>query len=68
MTDKELAVLLPALTLEHRIERIIEKYIGGAVSAAYDGERTDAEASRHIAAYLTRKIRPWLQLGAEDHP
>lgn len=59
-TDKELAALLPTWPLERRIEEVIRKYVGGAMSTYYDGETNASEADAKIAAYLLRKLKPWL--------
>lgn len=60
MTDKELAKLLPTLPLEKRLEAIIAKYVGGAMSSHYDGDTPGPEADRRIAKSLMAKIKPWL--------
>ena len=60
MTDKELAAVAPTLSLEQLIETVIAKYLGGAVSSHYDGETPSPVADQRIAAYLVRKMRPWL--------
>jgi hypothetical protein len=60
MTDKELAVLLPTLPLERRIEAVIAKYVSGASSVAYNGENSGDVASAIIARQLLVKLRPWL--------
>ena len=59
-TDKELAAALPTLSLEERIETVIRKYVGGAVSTYFDGETDARTAHARIAGYLMRKLRPWL--------
>lgn len=43
-----------------RIEAVIRKYVGGAMSSAYNGENTTLEADHEIAAYLLRKLKPWV--------
>lgn len=69
-TDKELAAALPALSVEARIEAIIAKYVGGAMSRHYDGQTDGVTAERRIAAELMRKIKPWLgeaQVASQSH-
>src|SRR4051812_19027068 len=63
-TDKELAQILPTLPLEERIEAVLRKYVGGAVSGAYDGETPGPTADARIAHYLMGKLRPWLKAPA----
>lgn len=58
-TDKQLAELLPTLPLEQRIEEVIRKYVGGAMSV-YNGENSAEVADAQIAKYLLRKLKPWL--------
>jgi len=67
MTDVELAQLLPTLDLEQRIATVIAKYVGGAVSRHHDGETEAPTADARIAAYLLRKMKPWL-LQAQSDP
>lgn len=59
-TDKELDALLPTLSLRDRIEAILAKYVGGAMSRHYDGKTNGLKADRQIAEELTRKIARWL--------
>jgi hypothetical protein len=64
-TDKELEAALPAMTLPDRIEAIISKYVGGAMSRHYDGQTDALTAERRIAAELMRRISRWLP---SSHP
>lgn len=64
-TDVQLATILPTLTVEQRIEAVIRKYVGGATSAHYDGETPSPMADARIAAYLMRKLRPWIRQPAK---
>lgn len=67
-TDKDLAALLPTLPLAQRIEAVIRKYVGGAVSKEYDGDTSANVADARIAAYLLRKMRPWLPKESASGP
>jgi hypothetical protein len=60
MTDTQLEAVLPTLSAFERVEVLLAKYVGGAVSRAYDGATSAPQADAQIGYHLARKMRPWL--------